>query len=465
MTSSGHNFSQRDGPNDSPPTLVTISNRIADLEDEQKDLRDELEDLRGEFQNLFRTVGHKQDDTAIVQYHDTAGTESSLSGNMVRGVKDRVLDGPSATQVTTHLNPKPAQSLNNDTSTNGADCNRMFIPPHLRKSNGSASANEATNQNIPAQTEPPVQKPIKAPDVVSSGKGPWMPLAVTNMPSLSADIKSKIPPPKEMVSFSLDFLLNEFGGEMWSPGLMFVPPVPPSPCLLKNRTYYTLSATHEPYLPQAPGENGAKLTAFFNKNPNEFYDMDSQTSFDEVPLFVCQAPWAAQENPSNKSRYIYMGHYSQTRWSDKLDYDRMVEHVPLAVKQYWARELAAAGRPEWVTEALRDHFFPKPVYEGDLPVPIVEGSVAAEEQEKQDKRVKNHVDNYIKELAAWKKDAEMRTRLIKEDSILQAFDSADADDPPALRLWWEYLQCVSWDTQFYSAIVQLQSRNRSYDPK
>ena len=40
------------------------------------------------------------------------------------------------------------------------------------------------------------------------------------------------------------------------------------------------------------------------------------------------------------------GNYSQTRWSDKLDYDRMVEQVPREVKTYWAEELSSQGRME-----------------------------------------------------------------------------------------------------------------------
>ena len=36
---------------------------------------------------------------------------------------------------------------------------------------------------------------------------------------------------------------------------------------------------------------------------------------------------------------------------------------------------------------------------------------------------------------------------------------ADADDPPALRLWWEYLECVDWRKDFYDLLVTLQSRD------
>jgi hypothetical protein len=39
---------------------------------------------------------------------------------------------------------------------------------------------------------------------------------------------------------------------------------------------------------------------------------------------------------------------------------------------------------------------------------------------------------------------------------------ADADEPKALRLWWEYLECVDWRADFYNTLVTLQSRYPSY---
>lgn len=41
---------------------------------------------------------------------------------------------------------------------------------------------------------------------------------------------------------------------------------------------------------------------------------------------------------------------------------------------------------------------------------------------------------------------------------------ADAADPPGLRLWWEYLQCVGFDQAFYKTIAQLQLKARSEAP-
>lgn len=33
------------------------------------------------------------------------------------------------------------------------------------------------------------------------------------------------------------------------------------------------------------------------------------------------------------------------------------------------------------------------------------------------------------------------------------------DEAPALRLWWEYLECVDWRKDFYELLVTLQERN------
>ena len=37
------------------------------------------------------------------------------------------------------------------------------------------------------------------------------------------------------------------------------------------------------------------------------------------------------------------------------------------------------------------------------------------------------------------------------------------DELPALRLWWEYLECVGWRKDFYDLLVTLQERDtKSY---
>jgi len=226
-----------------------------------------------------------------------------------------------------------------------------------------------------------------------------------------------------MKSFSPDFLRNNFGGSQWSPGFNFIPPSP-GPCILRNRSYYTLEAQLEPYLPSQPGGHGAKLVPFFNDCPEAQYDLpdDFGSTTDNVPLFVMR--------PDNlgRSRYFYFGHYSQTRWSDKLDYDRMMQCVPANVREYWAEELASAGRPEWISNALMNHFFPKPDYEGRMfGVSVDEGgSVMSADIDQREEKVRKEVTKYVANLRDWEKDARMKTAMIKKEFILQAFDRVSA---------------------------------------
>lgn len=44
----------------------------------------------------------------------------------------------------------------------------------------------------------------------------------------------------------------------------------------------------------------------------------------------------------------------------------MNDVVPHAVKQYWAEELSSPSRADWITEALKKHFFPMPEYDGAI---------------------------------------------------------------------------------------------------
>ncbi|KAF2732968.1 hypothetical protein EJ04DRAFT_439931, partial [Polyplosphaeria fusca] len=285
----------------------------------------------------------------------------------------------------------------------------------------------------------------------------WRPLALSTFNDISREELKAIPDLATTTTFHPDFLRNTLGGICWSPGLNYVPPAP-GPCLLKNRTYYTLDADYEPYLPRWPGEHGAKLTAFFNENPEEKFGDDASCSFEQVPLFVCRNP----SFPTHAHRYVYFGQYTQARWSDKLDYDRMVEEVSRKVKEYWAQELSAQGRPEWVTEQLMRHFWPKPEYMGTMPGQGVDGSVADLDEAKHEEKVLRDVKKYVECLRAWEKDARIKTSMIKKDFILSAFERADADDPPALRLWWEYLKCDGYDSQFYETLVALQKRDKNY---
>jgi hypothetical protein len=272
----------------------------------------------------------------------------------------------------------------------------------------------------PSSTKPRQNENTSANVGIAAAKD-WKPHYLTTLSKLPSDVLSKIPSQQSMVTFSPDFLSNVLGGEMWSPGLKFVKPT--GPCILKNRTYYTLDATNEPYLPKAAGEHGAKLTAFFNSSPEEDYPELQIKSYEDVPMFVeCR-------DPNGRIRYTYFGNYSQTRWSDKLDNDTMRARVPQQVKEHWARELTATPREQWVTNALKKHFFPKPEYGGRLYVPPNEDddeSVHSVEERKNCEKMAKDVKDYVEELKNWEREASMKTSMIKKQFILDAFDTVSS---------------------------------------
>jgi hypothetical protein len=245
----------------------------------------------------------------------------------------------------------------------------------------------------------------------------WKPRYLTTLAPFSGPIL----PGDTAVTFHPDFLANTLGGASWSPGLRFVNGR--GPCMLKNRTYYQLDPQNEPYLPKTPGDHGAKLTAFFNKAPEEeFADLldDDSNSYEDVPLFVLVG-----------KRYMYYGNYSQTRWSDKLDHDTMMARVPQHVKEYWAEELTSPTREKWVTEELKKHFFRKPEYNGRLfAAPDQETTIDTEVEIECTEKMTRDVRRYAEELREWEREANMKTAMIKKQSILEAFDAVSC-----IKVW------------------------------
>jgi hypothetical protein len=442
-----------------------LSDRVQRLEFETDAIRRYVEKLNAGHNDLSETVDSlkKGGWSVNVGPFKTQPTDILIKNDEI---KTETMDTP-ATSVANMNESNGGEKPASIASTNGS------IPPHLRStvSNGSVSvpphmrgAAQRTNGNgsVPphlrnqvvnnalvtdgkVDTSPymlppsPVRTPPTSPTVVStstiqpnvprqtiedpytthSSKG-WMPHATLEMPSLPVATLSTIPPTKDMVSFSLDFLSNQFGGSFWSPGLKYIPPGS-GICILPSRSYYMLDFTVEPYLPKEPGQHGAKLTAFFNQNPEEVYGDGAGGDFIDVPMFVCASPYTLDKT---KRRYVYFGNYSQTRWSDKLDYDRMVEQVPREVKTYWAEELSSQARPQWVSDALTRHFFPKPEYEGAMFGAQIQGSdsVTPEEEARADEKVMRDVKAYVRGLREWEKDAKLKTQLIKKEFVLQAFE-------------------------------------------
>ncbi|KAK5686615.1 hypothetical protein LTS10_002735 [Elasticomyces elasticus] len=275
----------------------------------------------------------------------------------------------------------------------------------------------------------------------------WQPLAVRQLP----------PPPPDMeisntnsITFTWEFLSKEFGGEQWSPGFYFIAVAPKIP----SQTYWVLDREWEPFLPTSPGQHGAKLSPVFNDQEFEPGQGPDVINFKDVPLFV-------REDGSKE--YTYYGQYSQPRYSDKLDYERVMETVPKKVRQRWADCLTDPARPEWVTKALMECFWPRPRFEGPLPTDsaIATPGEAVEVDSKAsgaalEKHVLQALTAHAAELKAWEKASKINVSLLTADAIMDAFTKADADLEPGMRLWWEYLQCVGYNHDFYDFLVQAQ---------
>ncbi len=213
---------------------------------------------------------------------------------------------------------------------NNEESDENGVEPHSRDSVSPDITVDAE------QVWPTVEDPARP---IAMAQPPWQPLAIRRLNQVLSDLPSRIPPTAGTRTFSSDFLHATFQGVEWSPGLYYVPRAS-SQNLLPGRTYYLLDARVEPYLPLKPGMHGAKLTAFFNTNVSDDNDDEDDTAaYTRVPLFVSVERYAKGQPTTTKAgkdrssdRYIYYGSYSQLRWSDKLDYDRMVEHVPYDVK-------------------------------------------------------------------------------------------------------------------------------------
>ncbi|KAF2877378.1 hypothetical protein BDV95DRAFT_589974 [Massariosphaeria phaeospora] len=465
----------------SQPSLRDFEETVSDLIKEQTALRTDVEDLKKMYNNLHTSTEQLKNggwsvNVGPFRSQPAKDFEKKLD-QLTQEVKavDTTKGTASSGTLPPHLRGKPVEG------------GQKLLPPHMRKGDINESENNNSVKN-PLATDGPVDSPtiyrqVPEPELTPPMGSPtttftpdipietiengtsvskdWMPHYIRSLPGLSPSVASTIPITNNMQTFSADFIRNQLDGMLWSPGMYFIPPTPQnSTCMLPDRTYYTLDPKNEPYLPKHPGQHGAKLTAFFNGNPDdEFYNrLDAEINpYENVPMFILM------KDTTNRDRYVYFGHYSQTRWSDKLSYDEITSVVPHHVKQYWAAELSAAGRPAWVTNQLMKHFFPKPEYEGRMPDDLAEGSVSNDDETKQEEHVLRDVKKYVQALKSWEKDARLKTQLIKKEFVLQAFERADADDPPALRLWWEYLQCVDWKTDFYDLMVTLQSRTAAYE--
>ncbi|KAJ4370830.1 hypothetical protein N0V86_008523 [Didymella sp. IMI 355093] len=442
----------------SPPSPY-LESRLLHLEVAHGDLRGEVDTLKDLYHILYNSFGKVMRDAAQLHATSSEGTDLAKSHKSAmqfrqeleqisREVRESVNDDADDQKANSGSTLKANREGPHNTkaaSVTSHGSGQKSLPPHLRgkrlESVSGLALDTTKHQHESLVTDGPVdtitrQPPIPAPTLsppptpttTLHGNTPfegfetmslndWKPYYLTTLEALPARVRAKIPAQQKMTTFHIDFLNNHLDGISWSPGLKFiVKSSSPAAQVLRNRTYYMIDPTHEPYMPKAPGEHGAKLTAFFNKAPEEEFDSlpEGTSSYADVPMFV--------QMPSG--RFAYFGNYSQTRWSDKLDIDTMKARVSQEVKEHIAKELTAVGRAAWVTQELKKHFVPKPQYEGAIPLPTSDDTgIRTIDEEAHNKQVASDVKNHIQELVGWEREANMKITMLKPESILNAFDA------------------------------------------
>ncbi|KAI9662829.1 MAG: hypothetical protein M1821_007876 [Bathelium mastoideum] len=396
---------------DPPVTMAELVRDVSVLANEVLELRREKTAIKESLKEMTWTVTFRpQVDASGAFKVQTLDIPTSLSADSIREVQG----GSSTAEM------KKEKSDIDTTS-------------HTSKGTAFRNGNASGNFWKKAEHLQPSNKDSKY-----DGAG-WRPIAVRKFEPLSADKVSCIPGASQMEGFSYEFLCGYLGENEYSPGFYYTP----SEKDAGKRTvpWYGLNNRFEPCLPEKPGAHGAKLTVFFNEEGDK--DDHNAPSYEKIPVFVCSSNWASGQH---NNFFFYFGSYSQNRWSDKLDYDRMVEMVNTRVKGHWADQLTSPGRPQWLTKALMKHFWPPPAYEGTIPTSFNTGSNQFSQQA---------VAEHIRDLKDWEDEASTKVDRLKKEDILNAFEMADADfSEPGLRMYWEYLECVDWDKNFYEALVK-----------
>lgn len=271
----------------------------------------------------------------------------------------------------------------------------------------------------------------------------WQPYAIRNLAPLPDVI------PAHEKTFTWDFLQSTLQGNMWSPGFFYVSG---QPSMLPAKAYWILEVDNEPFLPASPGKHGAKLTAFFNGTLVGEGMGPTEENYMNTPIFVRER--GARD-------YRYYGQYSQLRYSDKVSYDTLMEHVPEKVRAALAEELTESGRPRWVTDALRKAILPRPEYEGQIPTdsacntPETTEAASSSTCVALEHGVRTDLEEYAVQLKEHEKDSRRKVKMLTKENIMEAFEKEDAAEPPGLRLWWEYLQCIDYDAGFYNMLVTI----------
>ncbi|PVH94261.1 hypothetical protein DM02DRAFT_633858 [Periconia macrospinosa] len=475
----------------------------------QVSIQSDLEDLKNTIEYLVTFAG-------MVMNGDVDTTASPILKHRASKFKDNLegilndarslsmgsnLDGANDHQAATcNVSVPPHLRKSNGVSTCSHARNDSVMSPDLTKDNGDSTRSHIRNDSLMSSTVPEVDnnddtealKPLPIPpndgdndvdiDALKQFASPpndstatssissfqtltpptgltlgsanafaWKPHFLTTLPPLTGSVTQHIPISNIAGIKRADFTALFRGAIEWSPGLFFIPPshgVTP----LSNRCYYLLHEDLEPFAPSSLGKHGAKIVPIFNpENPEDAFNLpDKYGSYsDDTPLFI------AKRNVRGEEIIYYYGHYSQTRWSDKIDYDRMLKSIPVSVREHWAKKLSdAEKRPEWLTEELVKHFWPKPEYEGGVCDLVIGDEKADGEKLRSVQKAEKDLKSYMKSLQTWEMEKKFRleTNVLNEPFIMQSFERADADQPPPLRFYAEYLECVNWDPAFYKMV-------------
>lgn len=338
--------------------------------------------------------------------------------------EEETADAPAETVAHTQtpaVSREPATVATSSTNTGNTSEPTALTAPTEQTSNETGASTSAT----PASTK-------------------WQPQAVAGLAPLNVSYPNT-------TTFTWEELHRHLGGAQYSPGLYFT-------CnnaedrVLKGRSYWLLEAQYEPFAPTVPGHHGAKLTAFFNDNLAESGEVVGEEDYADVPVFVCL---------DGSQDYTYVGQYSQRRFSDKLSHSELFQRLPTQVLRYWASVLADPHRPAWVTEQLIAHFWPAPTYAGPIPsdsavtTPATGVSEPRDPEHVLEKRVVRALEKFAGELKDWEKASRIKANLLSEEALMEMWAKSDLDAEKGLRLWWEYLECVGFDEDFYGKLVAL----------
>lgn len=255
-----------------------------------------------------------------------------------------------------------------------------------------------------------------------------LPSAIRALPALAdLPLAQTILPMEKLIAFPKSFLLKTLGGTEFYPGIYYpaIGAKTHSKDLARSvnhKTYALLNAAVEPYAPKEPGQHGARLAVIMRPLASDKMALD-------VPVFVSFETSAA----TGEEKYVYLGHYSQKRWSDRLDYDRIKELVPAFVKEHWAELLIAKDKPDWMREELMKALRPKPEYEGEISGISSGGAGEGPDEHQDDKltKVKLQMREFMEDLSLWQEEASEAVNELTKEGVMEAFERVSLD----LAMW------------------------------